>query len=156
EVEDGLDRLRRSVLLAEQGEPGITLLEAYNNLAFMLSRAGRPAEALAPATSGIARAGELGLARSSGTVLRSTAAEGLFTLRRWDEAGRLIHDAVDLDPQGEQSVSLAKDQGRLEVAQGRFAEADADLAEAVRLAERARRTDSLPATYAAFAEMRIW
>jgi ATP/maltotriose-dependent transcriptional regulator MalT len=155
-LDEGLDRLRQSVRLAEQGEPGLSLLEAYNNLAFMLSRSGRPTEALAIATEGIERAGDLGLARISGTILRSTAADALYALGRWTESATLIREALDLDPQGEQAVSLAKDQGRLDVAQGRFAEAELNLSEAERLAQRARRTDSLPATYAAFAELRIW
>ena len=155
-VEAGLQHLRRSLEIATESGPPVALLEAYNNLAFMLDRADQLEEAVTVALEGITAAGRVGLDRLTGAMLRATAGHALYRLGRWVEAEAILSEGLRIDPQGDQAISLRKDRGRLRAGLGDFEGAAADLVAAQDLAKRAHRVDSLPALAAAAAELAIW
>ncbi len=156
ELEEGLDHLREAVRLGHLDGPDEDLVEAYNNLSFMLSRADRYSEAAAIGLEGIGVADRAGLARLEGSRLRSTTAYALVRLGRWDEAERLLTEGLALDPTSDATLSLHRDRGRIAASQGRFEAASIDLAEATKVAVRSHRADSLLALAAALAESALW
>jgi ATP/maltotriose-dependent transcriptional regulator MalT len=156
DVEVGLGHLRRSLEIAVQTGPPVALLEASNNLAYMLDRADQLEEAVSVALEGIASSGRLGLDRLTGAMLRATAGHALYRLGRWVEAEAILSEGLQIDPQGDQAISLRKDRGRLRAGVGDFAGAAADLDAAHDRATRAHRADSLPGLAAASAELAIW
>jgi ATP/maltotriose-dependent transcriptional regulator MalT len=96
EIEAGFAAFEKSRQLA-QADPRLTV--GYHiNYSDSLNLLGRYAEAVELARSGIAQAAEIGMARNTGAMLAGNAAEPLISLGQWAEAGRLIKDAIDLDP----------------------------------------------------------
>jgi ATP/maltotriose-dependent transcriptional regulator MalT len=96
EIEAGFAAFEKSRQLA-QADPRLTV--GYHiNYSDSLNLLGRYAEAVGLARSGIAQAAEIGMARNTGAMLAGNAAEPLISLGQWAEAGRLIKDAIDLDP----------------------------------------------------------
>jgi len=96
EMEAGFAAFEKARQLA-QADPRLTV--GYQiNYSDALNLLGRYAEAVELARSGIAQAAEIGMARSFGAMLAGNAAEPLISLGQWAEAGRLIKDAIDLDP----------------------------------------------------------
>jgi DNA-binding CsgD family transcriptional regulator/tetratricopeptide (TPR) repeat protein len=156
DVEAGLGHLRRSLEIAAKAELRVPLLEAYNNLAFMLDRADLLGEAVIVALEGVEAAGRMGLDRLTGAMLRSTAGHALYRLGRWAEADTILSEGLRIDPQGDQAVSLRKDRGRLRAGVGDYSGAASDLAAARERATRSHRADSLPGLAAATAELAIW
>ena len=156
DVEAGLGHLRRSLEIAAQAGLRVPLLEAYNNLAFMLDRADLLEEGVSVALEGVEAAGRMGLDRLTGAMLRSTAGHALYRLGRWAEADTILSDGLRIDPQGDQAISLRKDRGRLRAGVGDFSGAASDLAAARERATLAHRADSLPGLAAATAELAIW
>jgi ATP/maltotriose-dependent transcriptional regulator MalT len=96
EIEAGFAAFEKSKQLA-QVEPR-RMVGYYINYSDSLNLLGRYAEAAEVARSGIAQAAEIGMARNTGAMLAGNAAEPLISLGQWAEAGRLIKDAIDLDP----------------------------------------------------------
>ncbi len=79
------------------GDPRL-LVSYHINYSDALNLIGRYAESAIVAREGIDLAGEVGLARSLGTMLSGNAAEPLLALGQWDEAEQLITRALELDP----------------------------------------------------------
>lgn len=76
-----------------------SLLVGYHvNASDSLNLLGRYTEAVQVAREGFDRAREIGLARTHGAMLAGNAAEPLLALGDWDEADRLVHRALELDP----------------------------------------------------------
>jgi DNA-binding CsgD family transcriptional regulator/tetratricopeptide (TPR) repeat protein len=156
QLEDGLDHLQEAVRLGLRHGPPVDLVEAINNLSFMLSRADRYEEAATIGLEGIEAADRAGLARLEGSRLRSTTAYALFRLGRWDEAERLLTEGLALQPTSDATLSLHRDRGAIAALRGRFDAAAVDLAEATRVATRLRRADSLPTLAAVLGELALW
>jgi DNA-binding CsgD family transcriptional regulator/tetratricopeptide (TPR) repeat protein len=156
QLEDGLDHLREAVRLGQRQGPPEDLVEALNNLSFMLARADRYEDAATIGLEGIEVADRAGLARLEGSRLRSTTAYALLRLGRWDEAERLLTEGLALDPTSDARLSLHRDRGRIAAIRGRFDAARADLAEAARLATRVHRADTLLTLAGALAELALW
>lgn len=96
EVEAGFEAFEQARRLAES-DPRIMV--GYRiNYSDSLNLLGRYAEAAEVAKTGIAEATEVGLTRSLGSMLAGNAAEPLIALGEWDDAERLIINAIELDP----------------------------------------------------------
>jgi DNA-binding CsgD family transcriptional regulator len=70
---------------------------------------------------------DLGLARSAGVRLLATAANGLFRLGRWAEAGDTVEEAWALRPTGADELEVRLARCRLQVGRGEFDGADEDM-----------------------------
>ena len=125
--EAGLASLRDSLRIAREAGAAEELLDAYNNLSFMLTRADRYDEAVQVAREGIAAAGEIGLLRLNGTQLMGTLAHALYQAGRWDEAAREIDEGLRLRPQGDPAVDLLLGRARISLARGDYDEATEDI-----------------------------
>ena len=99
-VDDGIERFREGLAIAEDlgGVEGIALGTA--NLATLLDRVGRTAEALDVATAGWERARAIGVERTYGGLLLAVAAKAAIALGRWDEADGLLALGLARDPVG--------------------------------------------------------
>ncbi|QTX05947.1 helix-turn-helix transcriptional regulator [Agromyces archimandritae] len=80
------------------GSDGAALLRYWVNASDLTHLVGRYEDALHLAEEGMRRAAEIGVARSSGTILMSNAAEPLLELGRLDEARQLVDRAIGMDP----------------------------------------------------------
>ena len=74
------------------------MLRFYINYSDALCLAGRYAEAVEQALSGVEVAADLGLERSTGAMLAGNAAEPLLALGEWDRASQLVERSLELDP----------------------------------------------------------
>jgi DNA-binding CsgD family transcriptional regulator/tetratricopeptide (TPR) repeat protein len=100
------------------------LARAYLNLSELLARPlNRLDEALALAREGIELSLRVGLAGDYGVSLQATAADVLFGLGRWDEAGALLHDAATFHPIEMAAIDLHQVSAKLSVGLGAFAAA---------------------------------
>jgi DNA-binding CsgD family transcriptional regulator len=106
EVERGLAELEQARLIAEQIGDTWLLLHANVNKSDVLESLGRHEDAVATAREGLALARRSGLARTQGAYLIGNLAESLLSLGRWDEADRLVTEALELDPPGVQATLL--------------------------------------------------
>jgi hypothetical protein len=87
------------------------------------------------AREGVERMRSLGLARTAGVALLTYAANALFRLGRWDDAGRSVAEAWALGPTGAASLDVRLARSRLDIGRGQLAAATGDL-EAVELLAR--------------------
>jgi DNA-binding CsgD family transcriptional regulator/tetratricopeptide (TPR) repeat protein len=113
------------------------LCRAYRNLSSVFIAGGRLSDAVDTAREGAAVARRLGVFRGEGAWILSNAAWALFELGRWDECRRELMSIEDADPPGLTQFEAATLAANLSLAQGRSADADAQLARAHRLAGRA-------------------
>ena len=100
-VDEGIERFREGLAIAEDlgGVEGIALGTA--NLATLLDRVGRTAEALDVATAGWERARAIGVERTYGGLLLAVAAKAAIALGRWDEADGLLRLGTGARPGGD-------------------------------------------------------
>jgi hypothetical protein len=89
QVDEGVERVRAGVAIAEElrGAEGIAL--GATNLAVLLDRVGRTAEALEVAAVGAARARTLGVERTYGGLLLAIAAKAAIALEGGGTGGLL-------------------------------------------------------------------
>jgi DNA-binding CsgD family transcriptional regulator/tetratricopeptide (TPR) repeat protein len=96
-VEDGIAALRQADRIArELGDP-YDLCRAPFNLSDVFLSDGRFEEALAIAMEGADRAVRLGMERGIKWAVLYNAAEALIWLGRWDEADRVLEEAIGID-----------------------------------------------------------
>jgi DNA-binding CsgD family transcriptional regulator len=98
--DDGVVHLERARALAERVGAITEVGRSWINHSQVLLSAGRCEEAVQVAQEGLAVLRRLGLARAVGMIVLGNAAEALTLLGRWDEADRLLDQAVDLDLPG--------------------------------------------------------
>jgi DNA-binding CsgD family transcriptional regulator/tetratricopeptide (TPR) repeat protein len=126
--EAGLTAVRDALDTAEQSGSPDDVGCAYLQLAELLAGPLNELEqGVTVARRGAERAEQLGLGRSHGTQLLAVAANALFRLGRWSEAGKLIAAALRRRPSGTEAVELLLSRSRLSVGYGDLDAADADL-----------------------------
>jgi len=152
-VDDGIDRLRAGLAIADElgGAEGIAL--GATNMAVLLDRVGRTAEALDVAASGWERARAVGVERTYGGLLLAIAAKAAIALGRWDEADAFLRLGLARDPIGTPGIRLRIQRGRLDTFRGAFTTA-ADALENARAADASvGGTEDRAALLAAMAEL---
>ncbi len=152
-VDEGIERVRAALAIADDlgGVEGIAL--GATNLAVLLDRVGRTADALEVAASGWERARTLGVERTYGGLLLAIAAKAALALGRWDEADAFLRLGLGHDPVGTSGVRLRIQRGRLDTFRGDLAAATEALA-AARVADEALGvTEDRAALLAALADL---
>jgi DNA-binding NarL/FixJ family response regulator len=152
-VDDGIERFREGLAIAEElgGVEGIALGTA--NLATLLDRVGRTAEALDVAAAGWERARAIGVERTYGGLLLAVAAKAAIALGRWDEADTFLAQGLARDPVGTPGIRLRIQRGRLDTMRGDFTAAAAALDAAREADEADGGTDDRAALLAARADL---
>lgn len=99
--ERGIDALQESKQLVEELQDLEGISRADNNLSFVLANLGRVRDALAVELDGLATCRRYGLERTMGAVLVCNAGASLHLLGQWDDAERVIREALDAElPEG--------------------------------------------------------
>jgi DNA-binding NarL/FixJ family response regulator len=126
--EAGLRVVREALETAERSASPDDISCAYLHLAELLAGPLNELEqGVDVARCGAERAEELGLGRSHGTQLLAVAANALFRLGRWAQAGELIAAALRRRPSGADAVELLLSRSRLSVGYGDLDAAEQDL-----------------------------
>ena len=163
EIDAGLESIGRTVEEAHRIDahgpqsryPTYSAL-AHSQYSVALELVGRHNEARAAALEGIAIAERQGVSRTSGSVLRASAARALYQLGRWDEASGAVEAALAAGAVGPGRISLLAVRALLAVGRGHPAEAAADIAEADTLINDGTPIDVQRWLTAAVAEHAIW
>ncbi|HUG83072.1 MAG TPA: LuxR C-terminal-related transcriptional regulator [Euzebya sp.] len=128
DVDAGVALLQQARHMAEVDSDDVDdVARAIVNLCSVLIDAGRLDEAADVALDGVAVVTDLGLERRKGVWCRCDAADALLRSGRWDEAERLIDDALVLDPSGIDHVRSKWMRGVLRLRRGDLDGAAADL-----------------------------
>src|SRR5262249_57636459 len=106
------------------------LLRVAVSESHVLEGLGEHEQAASVARSGIVRARDYGLARSTGTFLAINVAEPLVSLGRWDEAIEVLDHALPLSPPHLNRIGLRILAGEIAVRRGDLADARAQAAAA--------------------------
>jgi ATP/maltotriose-dependent transcriptional regulator MalT len=125
--------LSRAIDLASTAGDDDSTLRAQINLSDAYEAMGRHEDALQTALVGLDLAKAIGLSRTRGVLLAVNATEALMRLGRWDEADRLLADALRTAVRGTQELWVQAVAAELDVGRGRWADAaaHADAAEAL-------------------------
>ena len=99
-VDDGVERFRAGIAIAEELQSAEGIALGASNLAVLLDRVGRPADALDVAVAGWERARTLGVERTYGGLLLAIAAKAAIALGRWDEADGFLTIGLSHEPIG--------------------------------------------------------
>jgi tetratricopeptide (TPR) repeat protein len=121
QIDDGVAHLERARAVAEQAGAITEVGRSWINHSQVLLSAGRYQEAVQVAREGLAVLRHLGLARAVGMIALGNAAEALTLLGRWDEADRLLDQAVDLDLPGPVVAVLQVNRARCRLRRGEAA-----------------------------------
>ncbi|WP_433517696.1 helix-turn-helix transcriptional regulator [Nonomuraea sp. CA-143628] len=113
---DGFAEARR---IAATADAHNAMLRGAISESDVLEGAGRHERAAQVARDGIAEAERYGVARTSGTFLAINLAEPLVSLGRWDEALKVIEQALELMPPPPYRASLQGLAFEIELARGR-------------------------------------
>ena len=120
DVDAGVEQLRLAGRIAEEEFDDVDdVARALVNLHSLLYDAGRYAEALEVARSGITVVDQLGLRRRKGTWCRCDAIDALVVLGRYADADALVDEALAVEPEGIDVVRLLAMRGRLALRRGR-------------------------------------
>ena len=152
-VDEGVDRLRAGLAIAEAIHSAEGIALGATNLAILLDRVGRTADALDVAVAGWERARTIGVERTYGGQLLAIAAKAAIALGRWDEAEAFLATGLDRAPVGPSSINLSIQRGRLATWRGELVAAADALAAARAVDEAAGGTDDRAALLAALAEL---
>jgi len=126
-MDEGIASLEEARRIAEEMGNVEHLCRTYANLATILDRSGRMADALRVYLAGVEVARRTGALGSYGTSLMPDAVGVLVTLGRWDEAERLLDQVFDLDLSlPSHRVGPLTARGTLRLWQGDLAAARAD------------------------------
>ena len=146
-------RLRAGLAIAEAIHSAEGIALGATNLAILLDRVGRTADALDVAVAGWERARTIGVERTYGGQLLAIAAKAAIALGRWDEAEAFLATGLDRAPVGPSSINLSIQRGRLATWRGELVAAADALAAARAVDEAAGGTDDRAALLAALAEL---
>ena len=124
-AEEGERLLREALDIAIRTDHLEDLFRAYGNLGVALEHTGNLSAAAEVALAGLQRARELGVAGArQGSLLANNASAAQMLLGRWDEAASLLTEVLLDHPPVTQSAYLRLTLAEIEVARGRFAEAE--------------------------------
>ncbi|HEX6868579.1 MAG TPA: AAA family ATPase [Candidatus Limnocylindrales bacterium] len=154
-VDEGVARVRAGIAIAEElgGAEGIAL--GASNLATLLDRVGRPADALEVAREAWERVRSLGVERTYGGLILSIAAKAAIALGRWDEADDVLRLGLLRRPIGTAGIRLRIQRGRLDTYRGDLAAAATSLTEARIADDAAGGTEDRAALLAAVADLAV-
>jgi DNA-binding CsgD family transcriptional regulator len=127
QIDEGVAHLERARALAEEVGAITEVGRSWINHSQVLLSAGRCEEAAQVAREGLAVLRRLGLARAVGMIALGNAAEALTLLGRWDEADRLLDQAVDLDLPGPIVAVLRVNRAHCRLRRGEAAATRAEL-----------------------------
>lgn len=152
---EGEARLRRALEIARSANHIEDLLRAYGNLGLVLEHAGRTRESANATMSGLAEARKLHLANTrQGGVLANNASAALVLLGEWDEAEKIVNEALpDRPPQ--ESLYPRLTLAEIKVARGDFAQAR-ELLVSIDDVEHGRDPRFLGPLHAVRAELALW
>jgi len=154
--EDGVRSLRAALDLAEAvGDPE-QLFRAYSNLGLALEKSGRLEAALQVARDGLERSRELGVELTGGGVLLTNMASVLSLLGRWDEVVAVATDAFRRDVPAGFAMYLHLFVAEIDIARGRFADAERRLAEVKEMSPRLQESQFDGQLHGLRAELAIW
>jgi tetratricopeptide (TPR) repeat protein len=120
ELDAGLAELAAAHQLAMEAGEAVHMVRAMVNRSDLLIGTGRLDEAATVAMAGIDEARRLGLARHSQPMLACNAAEALVALGRWDQAERVLAEALELAPPDPASAILSLGRAALELRRGNW------------------------------------
>ncbi|HZN73956.1 MAG TPA: AAA family ATPase [Micromonosporaceae bacterium] len=152
--DEGVASLRAALRIATEADHLEDLLRAYANLGVCLEHAGMVTDAVEALQEGLEKARGHGVLHTrQGGVLANNASASLSLLGQWDEAVALLDEVLLNRPASEtlyQRLSLAV----IDVARGRFEEADRLLADV----RRRPNTDPrfVGPLYCCLAELAVW
>jgi len=154
-VDEGIDDVRAGLAIADElgGVEGIAL--GASNLANLLDRVGRPADALAVARDGWERVRVLGVERTYGGLILAIAAKAAIALGRWDDADRFLELGLARRPIGASGIRLRIQRGRLDTYRGDWSSAAVALDEARVADAAAGGTEDHAALLAARADLAV-
>lgn len=154
-VDEGVATVKVGVAIADElgGAEGIAL--GASNLATLLDRVGRPADALEVARQGWERVRRLGVERTYGGLILAIAAKAAIALGRWDEADEFLRLGLLRGPIGTAGIRLHLQCGRLDTFRGDYASARAALAEAQRADDAIGGSEDRAALLAAQADLAV-
>ena len=152
-VDEGVDRLRAGLVIAEEIHSAEGIALGATNLAIVLDRVGRTVDALDVAVAGWERARTIGVERTYGGQLLAIAAKAAIALGRWDEAETFLATGLDRPPVGPSSINLSIQRGRLATWRGELLAAADALTTARTVDDAAGGTDDRAALLAALAEL---
>ena len=128
DTEAGAAAIDQALEVAQRtGEPEAIGEAHLRRAELMAGPLNRMVEGVEFARRGLDRMRELGLARTAGVALLTYAANALFRLGRWDEAGRAVAEAWELGPSGTAALDLRLARIRLQLGRGELDAAAADL-----------------------------
>ena len=152
-VDAGVEHFRAGIAIAEELHSAEGIALGASNLAVLLDRVGRPAEALDVAVAGWERARSLGVERTYGGLLLAIAAKAAFALGRWTEADGFLATGLAREPVGTPGIRLRIQRARLDIARGDLPGATAALAAARAADDAAGGTEDRAALVAVLAEL---
>ncbi|MEV6415098.1 AAA family ATPase [Kribbella sp. NPDC051718] len=121
--QDGVERLRRSLEIAQTVHHIEDLFRAYGNLGLVLEHAGRLRESAEVTKQGLEEARQLDLANTrQGTVLANNSSAALVLLGEWDDAERIITE-VSLERPVAESLYPRLTLAEIKVARGDYGQA---------------------------------
>ena len=147
DVDAALALNQEATLEAERVQAYQPLMRAHTNASDVLEAYGRSAEAIDRARLGMADAEKYGLSRTKGTFLALNLTEPLISLGHWDEALRVVAQALAQDPYNLIRAALYYLRAEIAIARGDLATGAPTIASARRLIGRgvvARAQDLYP------------
>ena len=153
DVDEGIERFRAGIAIAEALHSAEGIALGATNLAILLDRVGRTADALDVAVAGWERARTIGVERTYGGLLLAVAAKAAIALGRWDEADAFLVTGLGREPIGTSGIKLRIQRGRLDTWRGELIAAADALASARAADDAAGGTDDRAAVLAALAEL---
>jgi ATP/maltotriose-dependent transcriptional regulator MalT len=114
------DALQGSRHTAERAGSAHRLLRSFVNISAELTFQGRHAEAITVALEGLALAGRLGRARTSGAFIAINLVDAQFCLGQWDEAIAAVEEALRLNPNPPQRGVLLLVHAEIAIARGQL------------------------------------
>jgi DNA-binding CsgD family transcriptional regulator len=127
EYDERFEALNQLGELAEKAEGYQLDVRLEMARSHILQGAGRHEEAVAVARLGIAKADEVGLGRTRGTIMGFNTAEPLASLGRWDEALQVLDQVRERNPLRRHLSNLHALTGEVQLARGDLAAAEACL-----------------------------
>jgi DNA-binding CsgD family transcriptional regulator/tetratricopeptide (TPR) repeat protein len=154
---EGMVPMLEALRIAREVGSADDIGRAFVNLAEAHDDCGDLEEASARTAEGIREAEDLGIAHSYGHYIRLGGVSLAYNMGRWDEAQRLLDEAMSRAPTGSgaEIYRLASSLS-FQVGQGRFAVAETGIARARELLEKSPGAQFIGPVSAASAELELW